>query len=76
MSKLKLEFYCRNCCHMTKPIGEPEICMWCHSANIGSQPALLNHRQPMGTVVDPKEEPTFYDRLVDGFNMLHQSRME
>ena len=64
-------WYCRNCCHITKPVGDPAICMHCKSLNIGFQPRLLIPRRAMGIITEPADrEPTKHQRLKDGFALL------
>jgi hypothetical protein len=59
---------------MTKPIGEPPICCWCHSSSIGRQPHLLQHKRPMGWIIEPEDKPiTIYERLQDGFDILYKA---
>lgn len=65
------EWFCRNCWHITEPIGDPAICRWCHSPNIGVQPAILGPTRAMGHITEPEDkEPTKHQRLKEGFALL------
>lgn len=68
-----LDWFCRNCWHMTKPIGIG-VCLWCKSPNIGTQSQLLRRTRAMGNITEPEDrEPTKHQRLKEGFGLLRQS---
>jgi len=67
-----LEHYCSNCHHMTQPIGDPDICRWCHSPAVGLAPQPLVKQRAMGPITEPEDkEPTKHQRLKEGFALLH-----
>jgi hypothetical protein len=67
-----LTWFCRNCWHMTKPIGVG-VCLWCKSLDISEQPKTVVSRRAMGVIPEPEDrEPTKHQRLQEGFAILRQ----
>jgi len=67
---VSLDYYCRDCHHLTDSVDGN--CMWCNSPSIGIQSHLCQPRRAMGPITEPDDNPpTKHQRLKDGFAMLN-----
>jgi hypothetical protein len=72
MSGEALDHFCRNCSHMTRPIGVG-VCLFCKSPNIGihQHTGPIPQSRAMGIIPEPEDrEPTKHQRLKAGFAIL------